>query len=189
MSARTIVNLPCWVRVDIWWWYELTSPSGTSWHGYELRWVRVDIYCVVIDVNSYHHFILALLGTSWHHLWYELTSLVVRVDICWWYELTWVRVDMGTSWHGASWHGYELTVTPQELPTNCTLQYVHQLHAFQEFSRSWKLYTLRYISYTLDSYPLGTRRCCDVKSTSPTLIQRRNNVTCPVGRANFYIIL
>ena len=101
MSARTIIwYLPCWVRVDIWWWYELTSLSGTSWHGYELTWVRVDIYCVGIDVNSYHHLILALLGTSWHHLWYELTSLVVRVDIWWWYELTWVRVDMGTSWHG-----------------------------------------------------------------------------------------
>ena len=91
--------------------YELTSDDGTSchilvvrvdmgtsWHGYELTWVRVDIYCVVIDVNSYHHFILSLLGTSWNHLWYELTSLVVRVGICWWYELTWVRVDMGTSW-------------------------------------------------------------------------------------------
>ena len=30
--------------------------------------------------------------------------------------------------------------------------------------------------------PLGTRRCCDVESTSLTLIQRRNNVVCPVGR-------
>ena len=99
MSARTIILYPpCWVRVDIWGWYELTYISGTSWHGYELTWVRVDIDCVVIDVNSYHHLILALLGTSWHHLWYELTSLVVRVDICWWYELTWVRVDMITSW-------------------------------------------------------------------------------------------
>ena len=29
--------------------------------------------------------------------------------------------------------------------------------------------------------PLGTRRCCDVESTSMTLIQRRNNVVCPVG--------
>ena len=27
----------------------------------------------------------------------------------------------------------------------------------------------------------GTRRCCDVESTSLTLIQRRNNVVCPVG--------
>ena len=27
-------------------------------------------------------------------------------------------------------------------------------------------------------YPLGTRGCCDVKSTSVTLIQRRNNVVC-----------
>ena len=25
-------------------------------------------------------------------------------------------------------------------------------------------------------------RCCDVKSTSMTLIQRRNNVVCPVDR-------
>ena len=93
------------VRVDIWWWYELTSLRGTSWYGYELTWVRVDIYCVVItsDVNSYHHFILALLGTSWHHLWYELTSLVVRVDFCWWYELTWVRVDIGRVDMSKSW--------------------------------------------------------------------------------------
>ena len=29
--------------------------------------------------------------------------------------------------------------------------------------------------------PPGTRRCCDVESTSLTLIQRRNNVVCPVG--------
>ena len=28
---------------------------------------------------------------------------------------------------------------------------------------------------------LGTRRCCDVESTSLTLILRRNNVVCPVG--------
>ena len=77
--------------------YELTSNDGTSWHllvvrvswhGYELTWVRVDIYCVVIDVNSYHHFILTL--------WYELTS--VGGTIWHGYELTWVRVDMGTSW-------------------------------------------------------------------------------------------
>ena len=30
-------------------------------------------------------------------------------------------------------------------------------------------------------FPLGTWRCCDVESTSSTLIQRRNNVVCPVG--------
>ena len=29
--------------------------------------------------------------------------------------------------------------------------------------------------------PLGTRRCCDVESTSLTLIQRRSNAVCPVG--------
>ena len=29
--------------------------------------------------------------------------------------------------------------------------------------------------------PLGTRRCCDVESTSMTLIQCRNKVVCPVG--------
>ena len=28
---------------------------------------------------------------------YELTSLAVRVDINCWYEVEWVRVDMGTS--------------------------------------------------------------------------------------------
>ena len=32
-----------------------------------------------------------------------------------------------------------------------------------------------------DTCPRGARRCCDVKSTSVTLIQRRNNVMCPVG--------
>ena len=31
------------------------------------------------------------------------------------------------------------------------------------------------------SYPLDTRRCCDVESTSLTLIQRRSNVVCLVG--------
>ena len=111
--------------------YNLHSLSsginfGTSWHlmmvrvdiyeWYELTWVRVNICCVIRDVDSYHYLTPALLGTSWHHLWYELTSLVVRVNIYWWYELTWVRVDMGTSWHGASWHGYELTVTRPSLP-------------------------------------------------------------------------
>ena len=30
-----------------------------------------------------------------NNIGYELTSLVVRVDIYWWYELTWVRADMG----------------------------------------------------------------------------------------------
>ena len=32
-----------------------------------------------------------------------------------------------------------------------------------------------------DTIPLDTRRCCDVELTSLTLIQRRNNVVCPVG--------
>ena len=31
------------------------------------------------------------------------------------------------------------------------------------------------------SHPLGTRRCCDVESTSMTLIQCRSNVVCPLG--------
>ena len=64
--------------------------------------MRVDICCVIRDVNSYHYLIPALSGTSRHHLWYELISLVVRVDMTsiggtsWHgYELTWVRVDMG----------------------------------------------------------------------------------------------
>ena len=39
------------VRVDIYWWYELT-------------WVRVDICYVIRDVNSYHHLMPALLGMS-----------------------------------------------------------------------------------------------------------------------------
>ena len=29
--------------------------------------------------------------------------------------------------------------------------------------------------------PLYIRRCCDVESTALTLIQRRNNIVCPVG--------
>ena len=33
---------------------------------------------------------------------------------------------------------------------------------------------------TLPPY-LGPRRCCDIESTSLTLIQRHNNVVCPVG--------
>ena len=80
-------------------WYELTSNSGTSCHEYELTWVRVDMDCVVKDVNSHHYLILALLGTSWH-------LMVVRVDIICgtsWHLIV-VRVDMGTSWPG-----YELT--------------------------------------------------------------------------------
>ena len=32
-------------------------------------------------------------------------------------------------------------------------------------------------------FSLGTRRCCDVESTSMTLIQHHNNVVCPVGFA------
>ena len=31
------------------------------------------------------------------------------------------------------------------------------------------------------SHPLGIRRCCDVESTSMTLIQCRNNIVCPLG--------
>ena len=33
----------------------------------------------------------------------------------------------------------------------------------------------------LISHPMDTTRCCDVESTSMTLIQRRINVVCPVG--------
>ena len=36
--------------------------------------------------------------------------------------------------------------------------------------------------------PLGTRRCYDVESTSATLIQRRNNVVCPVGYAPDFLM-
>ena len=38
-------------------------------------------------------------------------------------------------------------------------------------------------------YPLDTRLCCDVKSTSVTLIERRNNVVCPVGTAIIKILI
>ena len=82
---------------------ELTLVRVNVHEWYELTWVRFDICCVIRDVNSYHHLIPALLCTSWHHLWYELTSLVVRVDIYLWYELTWVRVDMGRVDMGTSW--------------------------------------------------------------------------------------
>ena len=37
--------------------------------------------------------------------------------------------------------------------------------------------------------PMGTRRCCDVESTSLTLIQRRNNVVCQVGMVNVSCLL
>ena len=40
---------------------------------------------------------------------------------------------------------------------------------------------------TLHGNPLGKRRCCDVESTSLTLLQRRNNVVCPVGRFSWRI--
>ena len=58
--------------------------------------VRTDICCVIRDVSSYDHLILAL---PWH-------LIVVRVDITCdtsWHILV-VRVDIGMSWHG-----YELT--------------------------------------------------------------------------------
>ena len=51
--------------------------------------VRVDTCCVVREVNSYHHLILTLLGTSW--------SLVAICGTSW--HILVVRVDMGTSWH------------------------------------------------------------------------------------------
>ena len=34
---------------------------------------------------------------------------------------------------------------------------------------------------SLQDYPLGTRRCCDIVTTSMTLLQCHNNVVCPVG--------
>ena len=33
----------------------------------------------------------------------------------------------------------------------------------------------------IEHSPPGTRRCCDVESTSLTVIQRRNNAMCPAG--------
>ena len=47
----------------------------------------------------------------------------------------------------------------------------------------WKsiFYVIRH-EWRVISYPLGTRRYYDVELTSLTLIQRRNNVVCPVGK-------
>ena len=42
-------------------------------------------------------------------------------------------------------------------------------------------------AYRLSIYPLGIRRCCDVASTSMTLIQRCNNVVCPVGTTEYFV--
>ena len=39
------------------------------------------------------------------------------------------------------------------------------------------------LTWRLAKYPLGTRRRCDVESTSMALIQRRNNVARPVGNS------
>ena len=36
------------------------------------------------------------------------------------------------------------------------------------------------------SHCMGTQRCCDVESTSLTLIQHRNNVVCAVGFVIFF---
>ena len=48
MIEAVIWYLPCWVQVDItcgtsWHhlWYELTYIGRTSWHGYELTWVKL----------------------------------------------------------------------------------------------------------------------------------------------------
>ena len=79
-------------------WYELhllvlQVDMGTSWHllcGNRCQLVPLFDTCLVgyeLTSNS---------GTSWHHLWYELTSIA---GTSWHgYELTWVRIDMGTSW-------------------------------------------------------------------------------------------
>ena len=69
---------------------------GTSWHilcGNSCQLVPSSDNCLVgYELTS----LVANCGTSWHHLWYELTS--IRGTSWHGYELTWVRVDMGTSW-------------------------------------------------------------------------------------------
>ena len=51
------------------------------------------------------------------------------------------------------------------------------------FCRAWVRVRISPLAFTSQSRnPPNTRRCCDVESTSLTLIQRRNNVVCPVGR-------
>ena len=44
-------------------------------------------------------------------------------------------------------------------------------------------------SNIITAHPLSVRRCCDVESTSMTLIQRRNCVVCPVGRLNVSVFV
>ena len=51
------------------------------------------------------------------------------------------------------------------------------------FCRAWVRVRISPLAFTSQSRnPPNTRRCCDVESTSLTLLQRRNNVVCPVGR-------
>ena len=96
-----------WVRVDISLYcctscgmsgYELTSDYivvrvvvwvGTSWHQIILSYELPSDYCVGwIDMSC---------GMSGHELISDNSTRWSRTD--WeWYELTWVRVDMGTSW-------------------------------------------------------------------------------------------
>ena len=58
----------------------------------------------------------------------------------------------------------------------CTseIQINHQIHAILQVKRG------ALCNWNRD-LRLGTRRCCDVEATSKTLLQRRNNVVCPLG--------
>ena len=137
--------------------------------------VRVDNCCVVREVNSYHHLILTLLGTSWHHLW----QLVVRVDIYQWYELTWVRVDICCvvrevnsyhhlilAWLGTSWH---LMVVRVDI-TCGTSWYLLVVRV--DMGTSWHGHELTWVRvainpssfqawiYHCHPHPLQTANCC-----------------------------
>ena len=56
---------------------------------------------------------------------------------------------------------------------SCYLNYAVEYH-------TWSITV--YIA-VFNHFPLSSRRCCDVESTSMTLIQRRNNVVSSVGFA------
>ena len=44
------------------------------------------------------------------------------------------------------------------------------------------------LTWAFRNYPLGTGCCCDVESTSLTLIQRRSNILCPIDGTRMGLI-
>ena len=65
-------------------------------------------------------------------------------------------------------------------PWRNNFQNKHVSFKIQHSTLKYKLTTTLNNGAQWDSYPLSTRRCCDVESTSLMLIQRRNNIVCQV---------